>query len=312
MPVTITQDAEARAVQASLTWTAGPTLFAPAWSGLVTGVKAAPGSLVQSGTAIASIDGITRIALASTLPFYRMIAPGTIGPDVTALRGALARLGISPVGSGTSYDPALEGAIKTLEARLIGEALGLAKGVFDPSWVIYLPVANLKVAAVNLQVGLPAPGEGQPIATSPQSLNPFTLAPAASNGLIPLPLPSNPTDFVFSPAPGVDVPVGESYTISSPTDLASVAAIVSQGSSTASGQINLSHAATLSTVPATAVVSDSAGRTCVFVTSGRLLVPLLVTTASGLPGATEVVGLPASVERVIANPGEVAAGRGCT
>ena len=59
------------------------------------------------------------------------------------------------------------------------------------------------------------------------------------------------------------------------------------------------------------MVSDASGSYCVFVPEGKRLKAFVVNPAGGLPGVTEVTGLPKSIQSVVANPDQVAAGRSC-
>ncbi len=310
MPVQITKDDKPQAVQASLNWRSGPTLLAPNWSGLVTAVDIRPGQRITSGTPIVTIDGIRRIALASPQPFYRQIRPGVAGGDVQALRTALARLGLGSVGFGTTYDATLKAAIQRLNARLEGTSVSSASGVFDPSWVIYLPAEYVSVASLNFQLGAAPPPPGQAVVTSQRTLKPFRLVASSSQG-VPASLPPISAGYVLVLRTGTIVPVGQGFAISTPRALAKVTSALGSGASSLAGVIRLASASSLSTVPSTAVVSDASGTYCVFAPVGKGLKAYVVTPAGGLPGVTEVTGLPKSIQSVVANPDQVAAGLSC-
>jgi hypothetical protein len=310
MPVQLTQDNKAQAVQASLTWRRGPSLRAPSWSGLITAVDIRPGKRIVSGTPIVTINGIKRIALASPQPFYRPIGQGATGSDVAALRTALSRLGIGPVGSGVTYDSDLRDAIQRLNGELAGIPASRASGVFDPSWVIYLPKATVTAASVDVQLGTAPPAPGQIIVTSPRKLMPFRLSASSSQG-VGVSLPSTSSGYVLVLRNGAVIPVAAGFTISEPKTLARVASAIGTGSSSLTGVVRLTSPGSLSTVPSTAVVSDASGRYCVFVAYGKRLKAFVVSPAGGLPGVTDVTGLPKSIQSVVADPDQVAAGRSC-
>jgi hypothetical protein len=310
MPVQLTPDSKAQAVQASLNWRTGPSLRAPNWSGLVTAVNISRGKRITSGTPIVTINGIERIALASPQPFFRQIGPGITGSDVEALRTALSRLEMGPAGSGATYDADLQSAIKRLDAKLSGISAAKASGVFDPSWVIYLPSTSVTAASVDLQLGTTPPAPGQLIVTSPRALKPFRLSASTSQG-VPIPLPSSSTGYVLALGNGTVIPIARGFTVSAPKTLAKVASAVGVGSASLTGMVRLTSPDSLSTVPSTAVVSDASGRYCVFVVEGKKLKAFVVNPAGGLPGVTKVTGLPKSIQSVVANPYQVAAGRSC-
>jgi hypothetical protein len=309
MPVTFTRDTKAQAVQASLSWRSGPSLLAPAWSGLVTAVEVASGSSITSGTSLATIDGVERIALTSSRPFYRSIGPGVSGSDVVDLRGALARLKIGPVGSGATYDVTLHDAIKHLQARLTGASVSKASGVFDPAWVVFLPTSRLVSSTVNLTVGSAAPPSGQVIVGTTPQLNPVSLSASSSDGSASLPADS--TGYVLDLADGTVVPTDRGFGVNDRTSLDVLAKALGPSATQLSGQVHLAQPQSLATVPSTAVVSDAAGNYCVFVSVAGRLNAIVVRPAGGLPGETEVAALPASVQTIVANPAQVAAGRSC-
>jgi hypothetical protein len=310
MPVTLTRDDQSQAVQAALSWHSGPSLTAPNWSGLVTAVGVAVGERITSGTAIVTIDGIERIALASARPFYRPIGPGVTGGDVQDLRRALSGLGFGPLGTGDTYDSALKSAIRRLEAQLTGGSATQLSGVFDPSWVVFLPAAAATVGSVAMQVGSAAPPPGQAIVTSRQILTPFNLSATPSQG-VSEPLPSSAFGYVLVLGNGAVIRLAHGFTVSNYADLARVASAVGIGTSSLTGVIRLAAPEERSTVPSTSVVSDASGKYCVFVVDGGGLKPFVVRPTGGLPGVTEVIGLPASVQRVVTNPQQVAPDRSC-
>lgn len=63
--------------------------------GVITDVFLQPGAVVEDGSPIAAVDGITRIAQVSGRPLYRDIRVGDIGPDVQWLDGLLIKFGVT-------------------------------------------------------------------------------------------------------------------------------------------------------------------------------------------------------------------------
>jgi hypothetical protein len=124
-------------------------------------------------------------------------------------------------------------------------------------------------------------------------------------------LPSDSAGYVLVLGNGSTVPVATGFSVSAALDLAKVASTIGTGTSSLTGQVRLASPKDLSTVPSTAVVSDASGRYCVFVAAGKTLEPFVVSPAGGLPGVTELTGLPESIQSVVANPDQVAAGRSC-
>ena len=311
MPVTITENNMARSASAPLTWHAGPSLLAPSWSGLVTAVHVVPGQRVTSGTSIVSVGGTDLIALASPQPFYRQIGPKTVGIDVEYLRTALGRLGIVNVGSGATYDVLLKSAIQQLDAKLTGIPAREASGVFDPGSVLYLQ-SDFVAASVDLQVGTMVPVTGHVIVASAQTLAPFSLAASSPQGVAP-PLPSSSLGYVLVLADGTAIPLAAAgFGVTDPIDLQRVASAVGSGSPSLIGEVHLAAPVVVAAVPSTAVVSDASAAYCVFVVNATGLRALLVTPVGGLPGVTELTGLPRSIQSIVVNPNQVAAGRSCS
>ncbi|MCL2482463.1 MAG: peptidoglycan-binding protein [Propionibacteriaceae bacterium] len=297
LPVSTTTDNNPLAVKASLTWTPGPQMVAPAWSGLVTQIDIHLGDTVSSGAVVAHIDGLTRVALASATPFYRPLGTGAQGADVAMLRDALAGLGISPTGSGSTFDATLGRAVSTFQTKILGLSAASADGVFDPSLVVYLPVSSLVVDTIDMTVGTPAPAQGQEIVTSSPTLQPFTLSASSRS------LPASSDGYVLLLSNGQQVPLEAGFTLSDPTNLAAVASTLPDRPTSFTGQTQLTTPQTYSMVPASSIVTGANGKFCVFTldSSGKFT-PITVQPGGGLPGQTEVT-LPDSVTSVVSNPG---------
>lgn len=305
MPVTTSLDAQEQAVQASLIWSTPVTLSAPDWTGLVTAVVAHPGEAIQSGSEILQLNGVSIVALKSSLPFFRAIGTGTTGPDVTALRLSLSALGIQGVGAGTTFDPALEVAIKEFQVRYQGASAKIASGTFDPNSVIYLPQTSVVVGSIAATVGLPAAAEGQPIVSGNPVLRPFTLTDVTT-GSASAQLPSSSTGYEFEVQGGPTIPVGPGFVVSDPSVLQSVAGMLGRQSAQLAGQIRLVTPRQYSSVPTSAVVTDAGGGTCVYpYGGGRIGEPISVAVSGGLPGQTEVSELAGSIQSVLADPAAV-------
>ncbi|MDR0782946.1 MAG: hypothetical protein LBE83_04210 [Propionibacteriaceae bacterium] len=82
--------------------------------GVVTKIPQA-GSSVKAGEVIMEVEGAPVFMLQGELPLWREIGPGAAGPDVAALRAALAKIGIAAgVAGNQTYDTALSDAIGRL------------------------------------------------------------------------------------------------------------------------------------------------------------------------------------------------------
>lgn len=287
--------------QATLVWVDGPALVAPQWSGLVTAVVVQPGDRLDTGSVVASIDGVRRLAVASPSPFYRSLQTGDSGDDVAMLRQVLADLGLAPAGTGRNdwFDWTMRVAVQRLEARLTGRPPASSPGVFQPGWFAWLPQRGLVVSEVALEVGSPAPGPGSPAARGAPVLRRATVEPQQSSGGAA----DGPRELVVA---GQAFPLGDGLVLRDPTVLAALAAGVPPRAQTVQGQYRLQQAVRVTVVPATAVTADRAGRLCVWLPAASGYQARSVQVAGGAPsGVTYLSSGVSAGEEVLANPAGV-------
>jgi hypothetical protein len=140
-------------------WSTPATVLAPVGSaGVVTRSACVAGGVVRNGDAVIQIDGIDRLAFASTIPFFRALAEGDQGEDVDELRRVLAVAG----DPGTPFDARLADAVATLNVTTGRPGAGPA---FDPSAIVFLPSDPLPVGSCDAAVGT-AVAAGEPILTA--------------------------------------------------------------------------------------------------------------------------------------------------
>lgn len=147
-----------------LEWARGEVLRAPeGWSGVVTRVSVSPDGLVREGDQPYDIDGVRRVALATSAPLVRELPWGSVGSDVTELRAALERRGLLDAESGGDRPDRVDTEMRDAIAAL-GESLGVTPrpAVFDPAWVVWIPRPVVEAAPI-LEVGERAPAAGEPI-----------------------------------------------------------------------------------------------------------------------------------------------------
>ncbi|WP_078906941.1 peptidoglycan-binding protein [Streptomyces sp. NRRL S-378] len=82
---------------------------------VVTKVKAKPGDMVKPGSVLVEVAGRPVLALRGSLPAYRNLTAGVVGPDVVQLQRALAELGYrrGTDPSGT-FGPGTQNAVRSL------------------------------------------------------------------------------------------------------------------------------------------------------------------------------------------------------
>lgn len=134
--------------------------------GVITDVFLQPGAVVEDGTPIAGVDGVTRIAQVSGRPLYRDIAIGDSGPDVQWLDVLLTKLGVTSESTLDSHGratSAMTSGVKDLQKRL-GAPLD---GTFRATYTVW--VGARTVGTVNATVGDRA-ASGAPIFAEPPRL----------------------------------------------------------------------------------------------------------------------------------------------
>lgn len=178
-----------------------------AGSGRVTASSCVPGGVIESGSSPVTIDDRPVLALATSIPLWRDLAPSAEGDDVRALQAELARIGF-PVRADGEYGD----ATKTAVARLFEEA-----GAAEPSddlpaaSVLWLPAPSVAVSECGAPLGTVAGDES--FMTVAGGLSSLQLADSVRDG-----------------APGARVvrygeltaPVGEGGVVTDPTFLEEV------------------------------------------------------------------------------------------
>jgi hypothetical protein len=173
VPVRPHDQAVGRTADLGLQWSDGVEVPAPGWTGVVQQVAFAAGEEVASGTTLATVDGVDRFAWATPGAFFRELRRGDRGPDAVWLNDLLAERGHAH----TAGDRVTARTVRGIDA--LGRSLGAAapEGVFDPTWVVFLPRSPLEVVEVGLVVGHPAPAAGEAVLTSADVLERAVLAP---------------------------------------------------------------------------------------------------------------------------------------
>lgn len=159
--VTWTNGSDSRPVTIQVVSDDGVQLLAPAWSGLVTDVAPIVGKDLQTGSRVVQIDGVWRLASHTAQPFYRSIARGDSGWDVSMLNELLLTLQL-PAGKGPRWSNETQLGVSRL-AQDLG-ASSSSDTPFDPGWMIWLPNPTQRVGAVAVKVGAPAPAPGAEVA----------------------------------------------------------------------------------------------------------------------------------------------------
>lgn len=248
-------------------------LVAPEWSGVV-GWVIAEGQRVETGTPVAMLDGVARIAAHTSGPFFRHLAPGDSGSDVAQLNRLLKELHHSADG-GDKYGPSTARGVEQLAT-----ALGTV-GVFgfDPAWVVFLPSDGIEVASVSLEVGSPAPPAGQVVFEAARQAQRAWITPPPTDRSGPLQPQGDDSvaqvvdEETFPPAEvpvGAEVAVGDTPLVLAEDrvhvaeeSLASLTTLAATGQPPViSATLRIAPPAGTLSVPANALLTDSQGNSC--------------------------------------------------
>lgn len=292
-------------VSLTLTWDEGRELISPGWNGVVTAVDVAPGDALVSGQQVAVIDGVARLAFASTVPFHRPLKSGDEGPDVAAVHELLLALGEIDALPGTPafYSFATSQAVRALETRL---GIAPTTGVFDSAWVAWLPAPELVIGAVNLAVAAPASSPGSPFAAEAARITGVLVQPA--NASAPLAV-EHGVPFVLRVG-DLELPISEGGVLAE-SDYATLAGAVEPLAEQASGVVMRETPLDALAVPSTAIVTGPAGGLCAWVAQGTAYEARPVTVGDSRSGVTNIVTGLQPTDEVLANPAEVLEAPAC-
>ncbi len=265
-------------------------------SGMVTEVLVRTGDVLDSGDVIATVNDVPVLAMVAAAPLWRDLAPASVGDDVARLQRFLADLGL--------YDGAVDGRYGAATARAVtqfNDAHGrhASGGRFVVGSVAWVGDAPLEVAAVDVAVG-GAVGVGDPLVAGPRRATGIVIA--EPTGGIPA---GGQFNLVVGTA-ATPYPPGSGL-VTDPDAVATIAASLGTTGEGA-GQVISAETETVLAVPASAVVVDQSGTSCVF------------EDVDGVPVAVQVLGgtlataeLPPEtpVSRVLANPLQTRAETSC-
>ena len=276
--------------------------------GTVTGVLVVPGSVLVTGSPVAWVDGITRIAAHEDFLFYRKPESGDVGLDVASLHILLNKLGFlkdrdvtTPEGR---YTFATSQAVRALEASL---GVAPTTGVFDPALVVWLPAEPFEVGVVNLELGAQAPATGtvalseaprlaKVLLSSSNQGEPLALDPAVEWVLV-----IGKERFAIDP---VKLEVAEA-------DLARLQKLLKPKQERIDGLVQRATPLNVLAVPSTAIQVGRGGALCAWLPDGTTYRAVTVTTAGARAGVTNVVTGLAAGSRVLANPADVLEAPAC-
>lgn len=284
-------------------WAPSAELYAPNWEGIVGDVQISAGHAIETGDAVATVAGVVRLGVATPEPFFRPLALGDIGRDVSWLNQTLLLLGhldAAPAGEAQVSEDTLS-AIESLAA-----SLGVAgAAVFDPGWFIWLPQSGFAVESVGLVPGAPAPAPGTPIASGPRTLQGLLLRPIDGSSL-----QFDPDGQYLLAVGDADFPLDASGAVPQES-LAEVAGALDPAAETLAGSVHRAVPLAVWAVPTAAVMTGQSGRLCVWVSGADGYRPLEVRVRAARAGVTFVDPAAADGTPILYNPAMVLADAGC-
>jgi len=280
-------------------WADGVSLFAPEWSGVVGRVDVQSGAVLRTGDPIASVAGLTRIAVATPEPFYRRLSLGDGGTDVTWLHRILSDLGYlttDPPDPSEFSDQTLEG-IASLGSDLGASAPSIS---FEPAWFVWLPEEPFNVSSSVLVPGAPAPQQGTTIVSGPMRLQAVDIQPLEGGPLVM----DAGVPYVLAVS-GVEVPLtGESAEVSD-DGMAALAGLLDPSADSVGGTVHRAAPVPVWALPSTAVVAGEDGELCVWTNGSGSYLPVAVEVVAARAGVTFIEPAAADQPLVLHNPAEV-------
>lgn len=292
MTVTATESFDPQGVVAMLTWTEAPAVASPPWSGTVTAVMVGTGDVIATGDVALTVDGIDRLAYQAESPMFRPLRRGDTGPDVETLERLLVEWGMFDGTPDPSYTSSTAAATDTL-----GRSLGVSKpgGVFDPGWLIWVGSRPFAVSQVAATAGFPAPATGAPLLTGLPGIADARLA--------------SPNGSLLEVAGERVLEIGDQRIVfidgvAGPDELERMSALVPALTEQTGGTLKLAAPRVAFVVPATAIVADEDGTTCVFVADSTEYTARPVSLGGGRASTVDVVSGLRDGDRVLVNPGD--------
>ena len=301
--------ASVRDVQLILSWHTPSAIMAPDWTGVVQSVYIAAGKDIKSGETVTRIDGVDRLACASSYPLGKPPALKDSGQDVAVLHECLTLFGYDVASDGTAYGTRTRQAVTDLAKRIgVGDSDGTG---FDPAWIVFLPEENYVPATIDLELATPAPPAGTRIAAPQPALAQAVLADPGTADLTDV--DSGPDGYESSqsapeavdvsadqllPAEegetllvaGSEIPVAENLTEVAPDGLAALGRSMTAGLTSIDGLLSRPSGSGELVVAAAAVVTTPNGAVCVLRVTGTTLQPVVIEVVGDSQGKAIIKG----------------------
>jgi hypothetical protein len=288
---------ERTGIAATLTWAPGPRLYAPPWSGTVGQVQLQPGQTLRTGDPVATVSAVARVAVRSAQPFFRPLALGDQGADVTWLHEALALLGYRVM---APEDDATVGQSTLAAVRALAADLGVMGRVdaFDPGWIVWLPDEPFQVDSVALTAGAPAMSTGTELAAGAPILTAVRFQRLDGS-----PLALEPGIRYVLEMGGEELPLDSTTSSVGNEGLRRLAKVLPPLADSASGSMRRAEPLNVWALPSAAVMAGPNGQLCIWIQTETRYEAVTVQIVSGRAGITFVMP-PRSSVPVLQNPAE--------
>lgn len=256
-------------------------------SGTVTGVAVTTGRTVAAGDVLMLVDDRPLVAFTSDAPLWRDVTTGLSGPDVERVQQFLTDIGL--------FTGPVDGRARTSTVKAVArfnEANGHKElgSTFAASSVVWIGPGAIEPADVAVAPGTVL-GPGSPVLTGPRHPSKVTVSEPAGG------IPAGPAYELTVGTTSTDYTPGSGELV----DVAAVTAIAASlgTSGEGAGQVRSVGGDAVVRVPASAVVVDASGTTCVFPDASSA--PVMVTVLGGALAQTDLAPR-LNVEHVLANP----------
>lgn len=271
-----------------------PVVVAPT-SGVVTSMHFAVGDEVSTGTRLVTINDRDLVAYSSAAPLYRDISRGETGRDVSTAQELLSALGFAPGAVDGRAGWATERAIIAFNKA---HGYGPNNAVLSLGSLGWIGTGPVTVGSAKTVLGMTV-SQGDAIFEGVASAVAIMVTePPALPSDAPLELVVSGTMAAYEPGSG---------RISDATSVAAIAAIVGTATDRP-GTLRLVDPVRVGAVPASSVVTDSTGASCIFADVEGKPLPI-----QPLGGSLGTVDIDASLigEPLLLNPREVRSDLSC-
>ena len=240
-------------------------------SGTITSLSVVPGDKVGTGTRLMDVNAQAVIAYVAASPLYSDIGPSE--PDVATAQALLTAWGYDTGGADGKAGVATEKAIKAFN---LANGYGKDNTVLSLASLVWVGSAPVTVGTMSVHLGDQV-GAGTALFTTTAALAAITVAEPpgmTSDGDLELVVGDLSTPYVAG-----------SGRVTEPEAVAAM--VASLGTATEGlGTLQLVTPTTVATVPSSAVVTDAAGRTCIF--ASETAAPTLVAPTGGSLGTIDL------------------------